>query len=101
MSIEELPDEQRKLARAIVAGVRERLKHDCAFDSEERKILHEYIDSAKKENADSETLVIVFRIGNNIRDGAKNFMKWFVWVFMFIAAFVFYHMTVKHWLGKP
>jgi hypothetical protein len=96
MSIEELSPENKKLALAIVSAIKNELNHDCAFTSPERKVLHEYIDSANKEQADGETLVIIFRIGNNIRDGAKTFMKFVIWIFLGVCAFLFYHMTAKH-----
>ena len=82
----ELTQEQQIMVRAIVTAVREELKHDCFFDQDSRKILHDAVDAAKDEAANRETFIIVYRIGNGVRSAMKRTAQAFVWFLIMVAA---------------
>lgn len=70
----------RATAVAVVEDYSSRIvPHECAFDKDDRRHLHELADAIKDEGANRETHIIIFRIGNGVRNVTRKIAQALVW----------------------
>lgn len=90
-----LTDREELLVKRFAEIIADRDNHACAFNPNERKVLHDFIDACDKEGADGETHIIILRIGNNVRDYMKKATKSIIFILITSLMFLFYHLVVR------
>lgn len=95
-----LTEREQLIVDAVIEGIEAKIKHTCAFSPNERKIIHDIIDAVESEGADHETHIIVWRIGNNVRDFTKQVAKKAIWLLLTGLAAALYFILVHPWFRK-
>lgn len=95
-----LTEREQLLVDTVIQGVSEQVAHSCHFNEFQRHALYEFIEAVEKEGADGETHIIVFRIGNNVRDAVKKIGQWAIWIVLGALAVALYFLLVRPWSMK-